>query len=238
MVRSLPRRPGYDAFMRRLFRTLIPGLGLALALSGCLKLDIDGKVGTDGKVDGTMVVGFNSQMMAMLSSMSSLDSTPGKKPQSADDIWKKAVVDAKKTKGVTDAKRYKKNGFDGLQISFKGVSPEQVINLGNDSTNVASTANRNATPSKSKLTIVRKGDNMVLNGVLDMGGGSPGAGAGTDDLTKSMAGAFKASKPELRIKFTFPGNVSKSNGKISGHSVTWTPELGKNLTMTAEAKAS
>ena len=229
--------------MRRLFRTLIPGLGLALALSGCLKLDIDGKVGTDGKVDGTMVVGFNSQMMAMLSSMSSLDSTPGKKPQSADDIWRKAVVDAKKTKGVTDAKRYKKNGFDGLQISFKGVSPEQVINLGNDSTNVASTANRNETPSKSKLTIVRKGDTMVLNGVLDMGGGTAGGGGGTGgldtgDLTKSMAGALKAAKPELRIKFTFPGNVSKSNGKISGHSVTWTPELGKNLTMTAEAKAS
>ena len=59
-----------------------------------------------------------------------------------------------------------------------------------------------------------------------------------DDLTKSMMKGLKSAKPELRIKFTFPGKVLKSNGKISGNSVTWTPELGKNLTMTAEAKAS
>ena len=219
--------------MRRLLRTIVPALGLTLALTGCIKLDIDGKVNGDGKVDGTMVVGFNKQFMDMMTSMASLDSTPGKKPQSADDMWKKAIVDAKKTKGVTDAKRYSKGGFDGLQISFKGIAPSQVINLGNESTSAAST---DTTPSKSKLTIVKKGDTMVMSGLLDMGGSS--GDSSNDELTKSMMQGMKSAKPELRIKFTFPGKVLKSNGKISGKSVTWTPELGKNLTMTAEAKAS
>ena len=222
--------------MRRLLQTLIPGLVALVALSGCIKLDIDGKVQPDGKVDGTMVVGFNSTFMAMLTSMGSIDTTPGKKPATADSMWADAITKAKKTPGVTKASRYKKNGFDGLQLDFKGLPASQVISLGNASTSAASSS---GTPSKSKLTIVRKGDTLVLTGLLDMGGSTgSGTGSGSDELTKSLSSAMKGSKPELRIKFTFPGSVIKSNGKISGKSVTWTPEMGKNLTMTAEAKVS
>jgi hypothetical protein len=43
-------------------------------------------------------------------------------------------------------------------------------------------------------------------------------------------------KPELRFSITFPGSVTKHNGKLSGKTVTWTPTFGDNITMSAIGK--
>ena len=220
--------------MRRFLHTLLPGLVALVALSGCLKLDIDAKVRSDAKVDGTMIVGLSHDMMTMLDSLSALDTTPSKTPKSSKDQWAEAAKRIKKTAGVTDARPYHQDGFDGVQLDFKAVSPAQVINLGNDSTSVANPTG-SQTKGKSTMSIVKTGDTFVLKGVLDLGQTSAKGTLGNGDaLTKEM---LKGSKPQLRVRFTFPGNVIKSNGKISGKSVTWTPVLGKDLVMTAEAKA-
>lgn len=42
----------------------------------------------------------------------------------------------------------------------------------------------------------------------------------------------------MRIKLTFPGEVIKSNGDVSGRSVTWHPKPGGNLDLTAAARDS
>ncbi len=38
---------------------------------------------------------------------------------------------------------------------------------------------------------------------------------------------------ELRIAITFPGTVTKHNGKLKGKTVTWVPVMGKKNTMNA-----
>ena len=55
-----------------------------------------------------------------------------------------------------------------------------------------------------------------------------------------MSAMMGATKPELRVKFSFPGKVMSASkgGKISGNSVTWTPVFGKKLVMKAVAKAN
>ena len=43
---------------------------------------------------------------------------------------------------------------------------------------------------------------------------------------------------EIRIKMTFPGEVTETNGTKDGSSVTWEPKLGQTADLTATAKDS
>ena len=223
---------GYIPLMRRHLQKfgsrLALGLALVTALTGCLKLDIDGKVRTDTKIDGKMIVGFSDQMLDLMGSLD--DSGKGK---SKGDLIKELQKPTGKLPAGVTSKGYRKNGFVGQEITFKGQDASKVLELGNDTTSKAGGSTGNATDNKSTLSITKVGGKMILKGKLDMGGDT-----GTDSSGLDLGSMMKTMKPEMRIRFTFPGTVIKSNGKVSGKSVTWVPVLGKNLTMTAEANAS
>ena len=223
---------------RRSLAAVAVTVASAFALSGCIKLDIDMKVKSDTKLDGTMIVAFNEQVMKSfegmadgMSTSNTKSKTPTTKAKSFEQQTKDGVkkAQAKLPRG-SSAKLYKKDGWLGQEISFKGVDASLVLGVG---LNAGATAD--PTSDTSKLAITKKGDLLLLDGVLDMGGGSDGTDAGMD-----MSGLMAGGKPELRVKFTFPGKVATASkgGKISGNSVTWTPEFGKKLLMKATAKAS
>ena len=220
---------------------LVVTIASAFALSGCIKLDMDMKVKGDTKIDGTMIVAFNEELMKSFEGMAgSMDTskkkskTPTTKQKSFEEQTKDGVKQAQAglPKGST-AKLYKKSGWLGQEITFKGQDASKVLELGNDTTSKAGGSTGNATDNKSTLSITKVGGKMILKGKLDMGGDT-----GTDSSGLDLGSMMKTMKPEMRIRFTFPGKVIKSNGKVSGKSVTWVPVLGKNLTMTAEANAS
>lgn len=220
--------------MRRKLTALALTAVSAFALSGCIKLDMDMKVTSDAKIDGTMIVAFNEAAMKQLESMG--DSLGGdsktattKKQKSFEEQTKDDIKDAQKKlpKGST-VKLYKKNGWLGQEISFKGVDPSVAMGAG---LGASATGSGGTSSGTDTLKIVKVGNTLKLDGVLDMGGGT--GSTGSDD----MSGLMGASKPELRVKFTFPGKVTSSNGKISGNSVTWTPVFGKKLVMKAVANS-
>lgn len=224
--------------MRRNISSLLLTAISAVALSGCIKLDMDMKVRPDTKVDGTMVVAFSEQTMKMFESMGAgmtdkNSKTPTTKQKSFEEQTKDGVKEAqaKLPKGST-AKLYKKGGWIGQEIKFSGVDAGVALNAGTSAGSGAGVAGAN------KLTIVRKGDSLELNGILDMGGdtGSSGSASGMGDMSAMMG----STKPELKVRFTFPGKVTSASpgGKISGNAVTWTPEFGKKLVMKAVAKAN
>ncbi|HLA92507.1 MAG TPA: hypothetical protein VJO36_03085, partial [Actinomycetota bacterium] len=88
-----------------------------------------------------------------------------------------------------------------------------------------------ATDDPDALSILRQGDVFVVSGVLDMSaasGATGGIGATGQELLDSA---------EIRITMTFPGDVQEATGTIDGNSVTWAPEFGERLEISATASA-
>ena len=224
---------------RRSLTAVAVTVASAFALSGCIKLDIDMKVKSDTKLDGTMIVAFNEEVMKSfegmadgMSTSNTKSKTPTTKAKSFEQQTKDGIKEAqaKLPKGSA-VKLYKQKGWLGQEISFKDVDASLVLGAGLNAGATGGTGTDTST-----LKIVKKGDSLILDGVLDMGGGTgDGSDAGMD-----MSGLMAGGKPELRVKFTFPGKVATASkgGKISGNSVTWTPEFGKKLVMKATAKAN
>lgn len=77
------------------------------------------------------------------------------------------------------------------------------------------------------LQIVREGDEFVVTGIMDMsdaGGGEMG-----------MAGMMEGM--DIRIAVTFPGSVADHNGSLDGNTVSWAPQAGERLEMSARGSA-
>jgi hypothetical protein len=210
--------------------------GAAFALSGCIKLDMDMKVKADTKIDGTMIVAFNEEAMksmeSMMAGMGDTNSkTPTTKPKSFEQQMKDSVKESQADlpKG-SSTKLYKKDGWLGQEIKFSNVDANVALGAG---MSAGSATGGTSSSSTDTLKITKKGNTLEMNGSLDLGGGSETGGG-------DMTGLMGAAKPELRIKFSFPGKVTSASkgGKISGNSVTWTPKFGEKVILKATANAS
>ena len=89
-----------------------------------------------------------------------------------------------------------------------------------------------ATDDPDALSILRQGDVFVVSGVLDMSGALSGATGGIGTTGQELLDSA-----EIRITMTFPGDVQEATGTIDGNSVTWAPEFGQRLEISATASA-
>lgn len=195
-----------------------------MALTGCIKMDMDMKVSSDDKVTGTAIVGFSTQALSAM----------GQKP---DAFIKEMLADSQKelkdpknklpAGASTSVKAYNKGGFAGVETTFKNMPISELSKATGAASNAANSAGGGST-SSDDFKIVRKGNTFTFSGVMDMAMGE----TGTDGPDLAALG-----KPEIRIAITFPGTVTKHNGKLKGKTVTWEPALGKKTTMNATANA-
>lgn len=118
---------------------------LALLLTGCLKLDMDLKIGTDNTVSGSMIFAVNKDVLALTGG--SVDDLLGSDSPLPSDV-----------KGVTSAD-YSDDKFVGKKFTFDSVP----ITEFSDPTD----------PEALKIT--RDGDAFVVSGVLDLSQGTSGA---------------------------------------------------------------
>lgn len=192
---------------RRLLVTAFGAVGLLLALSGCVKLDMDLSVRPDDTVDGTVIMAVDKSLLTL----------SGISAQALRDQLEKQgpfpVADRPK-KGKFSERPYDKDGKVGEAYVFSGV-PLSEFGKGNG----------------AGLKITHRGDRYFATGQLDLSSNS--STSPQLDLGKAVNNA-----PDIRIRLTFPGEVLKSNGKISGRSVTWYPKLGQVTALRAEARAS
>jgi hypothetical protein len=212
-----------------------------------MKVDQDLKVRNDGKVDGTAIIAFSKEFISMIESMGGGKGEFEKElknPEQPKDLPPGASV---------KATFYKSGDWVGNKIEFKGVPADKLDELDTTSDNATGSSN-----DGQSFSLTKEGSNWHFRGVMDMtmGGSSSTTttakkgvttkkGATTKATTTvpnplgdlDMSEMFKNMKAEIRVKITFPGKVIKANGKVSGNSVTWTPEMGKKITMDAIAKA-
>ncbi|HEX6844894.1 MAG TPA: hypothetical protein VF235_07260 [Actinomycetota bacterium] len=82
-----------------------------------------------------------------------------------------------------------------------------------------------------ELGIVHEGDTFVVSGNLDLSQGSEGIDP-NDPTTQQLLESF-----DVQISVTFPGAVETANGEIDGNTVTWRPQFGENLEVSAVGSA-
>lgn len=193
-------------------RIVLPLLALLglFLLSGCFKVDMDMTVKSDDTVSGTMVVGLKDSFIEMMNSMGGTEGTDPSDMFQTGDLPE-----------GTSVEDYKQDGFTGQKVTFNDVPLDKL-------------SETTSGEDGSDLSIVRDGDVFRLTGNFDMSTGDPGTGGEPFDVEALMADS------EVRIQFTFPGEVTESNGEVDGNTVTWTPKIGEanELTAVADAKES
>lgn len=99
---------------------------------------------------------------------------------------------------------------EGDQIGVKITIPKEPI------------ANAKKLSDEESLNITRENDNYKVTGIFEVSSGP-------------QAQAIKGA--ETTVRFTFPGKVISSNGKISGNTVVWTSQDGKAVKIEAVGSA-
>lgn len=206
--------------MKKILRRSALALAAVVALSGCVKMDMDLKLGKDEKVSGTMIVAFASEMLTMMGQTE-----------------KQFLADMNKDntdlpKGAS-TKTYKKDGWIGMEYKFSGVPAKEFSSV----TQGASAVTASSTGSSGDdFNLVKVGGKWRFVGSLDASGSSESDSSGMDPT--AMMSMFK-NKPELRIKMSFPKKPSRcgkdKTAKISGNSAEWSPKIGQKVVMCAEA---
>ena len=117
---------------------------------------------------------------------------------------------------------YDEDGFVGQKVTLDDVAMA-------DLNETFSSEGDTGGPGEWSLT--HEGDEYRFTGDMDLTEMASDEDAEMD-MSAFMAGA------ELRVSFTFPGEVTETNGEVDGNTVTWEPEIGEKNEMTAVASES
>jgi hypothetical protein len=192
-----------DAMRARAVARMLAIGALALLLAGCFKVNMDVEVSPENTVSGSAIVAVDESLLELSG-------------QSVDDFLRE--MDLSQLPEQASAERYEEGGFVGQEIAFEDVPLEE---FSGEDTLGAGTG--------EELSIVRRGDEFHVSGMLDMSGEEFGAAG---EIPPGVLEGF-----EFRISITFPGEVKSATGEIDGNTVTWEPEFGQTNPIQAVASA-
>ena len=177
-----------------------------VALTGCVKFDLDLVVNKDSTISGSMI-------FAVSDTLASLGETENSTETDVSD----ELIDPK-TKGVS-IEEYKKGGFTGQKITLDRV-PFSEFQKGGES---------------GDLTITREGDLITLNGFLDlaMDEGAQSEDIWAAELAKSL---FSSADLGIRITFPFEVVSTQGELSEDRRTVTWEPKIGDRVDLTTTVK--
>ena len=185
-------------------KRLLGVVALALLLTGCFRVNFDLEVSPENTVAGTAVIAVDQDLLELTG-------------QSVDQFFSQAdISDLPPNASIDD---YEQDGFVGKQVTFDEV-PLDEFQQNQTLSGAGATG--------ESLSIVRQGDEFVVNGGFDMSGPEFTG----QDVPEQFLENF-----EFRITITFPGPVTSSTGEIDGNSVTWEPTFGENTRIEARASA-
>lgn len=185
---------------------------LAVLLTGCIKLNMNLGINPDDTVSGTVQFGVQKELLELTG-------------QSVEDLLGTAAPFPSDAPGVTTAP-FDDGEFAGQEFTFENLPLEQFNSGGTGITGV--------TGPGDQLNITREGDTYVVTGVLDMSGGL----SGVTGPFGGTGGAQLLESAEIRLAFTFPGEVIEaSGGQVEGNTVTYTPRFGERLEIEATGSA-
>lgn len=184
--------------------------GLALALTACLKMDMDLEINTEDTIDGSIVMAFSQEFMDMAGSM-------GDDAETEDmfDEFLNMDVAGEDVPDYATVEPYDDGEFVGQQVTFDGAPLEDF-----------------GTDEMSGLSITRDGEEFVVDGDMDM------ADSGAGEMGDIPPGMLEGMDFDIRLSITFPGEVLEHNGSLDGTTVTWEPQIGESNEMFARSQDS
>jgi hypothetical protein len=193
---------------RRLPAVLVAAVTLVL-LTGCVKLDVDLTVASNDKVSGTYIIGIDRSLLRFTG-------------QDADALYQQlsGEFDASSLPEGASAKteKYDQGDFVGAKITLTDLP---IASLGSLNGSTGQTGS-------DEFSLTHQGDLYQFHATID---------TSSTDTSVSVPDSVTANA-EIRIKMTFPGDVTETNGTKDGNSVTWQPKLGQSADLTATAKDS
>ena len=137
--------------------------------------------------------------------------------QDVEELFKEATKDS--LKDLPDGfrqEKYDDGKYYGAKFTFENTPLKEFSGTGADD-----------------LTITHDGDKYKISGAMDMSGPEFGGGPTADPLTAGVLKSF-----DIKISFTFPGQVISHNGELKGTTVTWRPKVGEKNPIDAVANDS
>ncbi|MCP3801746.1 DUF3153 domain-containing protein [Allokutzneria sp. A3M-2-11 16] len=172
---------------RRRAVLLVALLGVLL-LSGCVRARMTLSVAEDDRVTGDL------QVLAA--------------PQREGDAGPQLVVPAGLTGRVRATKATAADGFTGSQLTFTGLTFEELRLL---------SATATGDSGKYQFSLRRSGGLVTLSGSVDLTQLAP-------------------DRTDVQIKINFPGKVNSGNGRARGNEVSWSPKPGQVTELNALAR--
>jgi hypothetical protein len=191
--------------VKRIFAALTTAIFVVLATTGCIKVDMGVTISDQDTVSGSTVFAFNSKMVEI-----------AKQNGAGDDMFDTATLFAEQD-GVT-TESYTDGDYVGTKYTFKDIPLDKFFSQSDS----------------SSLHIERKGDQLIVSGLMDTSGGSSDVDAvRSNPQTKAL---FDGSG--IKVSITLPGQIVSTNGKQDGNTITWTGEVGKIINFKAVADTS
>jgi hypothetical protein len=170
---------------------------LTLALSGCVRLGVEVDLKPGNEAASAVVLAVEDGF---------LDQT-GQAPDDVIDTLTQGQEDPAREAVRTED--FTQDGYTGTRYIYPDVGIGKV-----------------GAQVRWPIEVVRKGDDYLVSGVLDLteqGLGGRG-GASVDNLS-------------VTVDITFPGKVETSNGTIDGNTVRWEPPVGETVEISARGSA-
>jgi hypothetical protein len=170
------------------FKIVALATSMMLLLSGCMRMNMDFVVNSDDTVSGSVVIAASKTLLEATGS-------------SADELLASQGVGQDLPSGVT-TEAYDEDGYAGSKMTFTNLPLSEMAK-----TTGAGTADQ--------LAIVRKGDQLITSGTMDMSSSDPGDQQ-LDAATQALMDSF-----DINVSITYPGTIVSSTGTIDGNKVTW-----------------
>lgn len=222
--------------LRRTFPALVATLLLAFSLSGCFKAEQDITISSDEKVSGTMVLAMKKEA---IETMASFGEEMGDADFDSRAAWDQLQEEDAESEvlppgGVKEP--YAEGDFIGDKYTFSDVPLADFVTFMNDDS-------EDPEGSADEFNLKHVDDTYVFDSSVDMTDFTGGDEEGSDELLgdAEMEQFLELyGVPTYRISLTFPGEVTKHNGKLDGTTVTWDLDMtSKDVTsLNAVAKDS
>jgi hypothetical protein len=191
---------------------------LAVLLTGCMRAQFDYTVNADDTLTASGIVAYDDDFLAQLAELQGVPADElleQMRGQTNPEEW----LDIE---GGAEVKDYAKDGYTGWSFTAKDPQPLDTLN---DSA---------AEDGVGEMSLIRKGDEFILSGELDMTEEGMGSTLPGEDDPESQE---MLDRLDLKFSFTFPGKVKSSSGAIDGNKVTFTPKVGEVTRFDAVASA-
>jgi hypothetical protein len=177
-------------------RKILALVAMCLMLTSCMQADMNLTISSDDKVNGQLTIAFEEAALAQSK------------------VTAKQLLENENLFGNSDGTGlattdFNQDGLVGKTYTFNDMPLNQLARaFGNDG---------------KSLSIIRKGDQILTTGVMDLTQGLDGLDEKSLAMLKSLSST---------IVITYPGTIVSTKGQQDGNTVTWVTKLGEKSDFT------